>query len=125
MGITIITDSGSDIKQETAAKWGIRVLPLMVRFGEEEFLDDVTLTADQMYERMIRTGELPRTGQVPPYRGDEEGARRDPRRGQISPLTFQPFSFLKRSSRAASSVFICPSVPIVMRSQSPVIGPGK
>ena len=67
MGITIITDSGSDIKQETAAKWGIRVLPLMVRFGEEEFLDDVTLTADQMYERMIRTGELPRTGQVPPY----------------------------------------------------------
>ena len=35
MGITIITDSGSDIKQKTAAKWGIRVLPLMVRFGEE------------------------------------------------------------------------------------------
>ena len=67
MGITIITDSGSDIKQETAGKWGVRVLPLMVRFGDEEFLDDVTLTADQMYERMIRTGELPRTGQVPPY----------------------------------------------------------
>lgn len=67
MGITIITDSGSDIKQETARKWGIRVLPLMVRFGDEEFLDDVTLTADQMYRRMIESGELPKTGQVPPY----------------------------------------------------------
>ena len=43
MGITIITDSGSDIKQEIAKKWGIRVLPLTVRFGDEEFLDDVTL----------------------------------------------------------------------------------
>ena len=67
MGITIITDSGSDIKQETAGKWGVRVLPLMVRFGDEEFLDDVTLTADQMYRRMIESGELPKTGQVPPY----------------------------------------------------------
>ena len=67
MGITIITDSGSDIKQETAGKWGVRVLPLMVRFGDEEFLDDVTLTADQMYKRMIETGELPKTSQVPPY----------------------------------------------------------
>ena len=67
MGITIITDSGSDIKQEIAKKWGIRVLPLTVRFGDEEFLDDVTLTADQMYKRMIETGELPKTSQVPPY----------------------------------------------------------
>lgn len=67
MGITIITDSGSDIKQDTAKKWGIKVLPLMVRFGDEEFLDDLTLTADDMYRRMINTGELPKTSQVPPY----------------------------------------------------------
>ena len=67
MGITIITDSGSDIKQEIARKWGIRVLPLPVSFGEEEFLDDVTLTANQLYLRMITTGELPKTSQVPPY----------------------------------------------------------
>ena len=67
MGIRIITDSGSDIRQATAAKWGITVLPLSVRFGEEEFLDDVTLTADELYTRMIETGELPGTSQVPPY----------------------------------------------------------
>ena len=67
MAIRIITDSGSDIKQETARKWGIQVLPLSVRFGDEEYLDDVTLTADQLYRRMIDTGELPKTSQVPPY----------------------------------------------------------
>lgn len=67
MAIRIITDSGSDIKQETAKKWGIQVLPLTVRFGYEEYLDDITLTADQLYTRMIRTGEIPKTSQVPPY----------------------------------------------------------
>ncbi len=67
MGIRIITDSGSDIRQETAAKWGITVLPLTVRFGDEEFLDDVTLSADELYRRMGEAGELPKTSQVPPY----------------------------------------------------------
>ena len=64
MGIRIITDSGSDIKQETAKDWGIRVLPMPVWFGKEEYLDDVTLTADELYMRMVDTGELPRTKAV-------------------------------------------------------------
>jgi fatty acid-binding protein DegV len=43
MGIRILTDSASDISQETAEKWGIKVIPLKVRFGEEEYLDGKTL----------------------------------------------------------------------------------
>ena len=66
MAIRIITDSGSDITQDTADRWGIRVLPLSVRFGEEEYLDDVTLTSDDMYARMIDTGEIPKTSQISP-----------------------------------------------------------
>ena len=71
MGIRIMTDSGSDIRQKTADKWGITVLPLTVRFGDEEYFDDVTLTADDLYTRMINTGELPKTSQVPPSRYEE------------------------------------------------------
>lgn len=67
MGIKIITDSGSDIRQELARKWGVTVLPLSIRFGEEEFLDDITLKADDLYRRMIETGEIPKTSQVPPF----------------------------------------------------------
>ena len=67
MGVRIITDSGSDIRQETAKKWGVTVLPLSIRFGEEEFLDDVTITSDELYTRMIETGEIPQTSQVPPF----------------------------------------------------------
>ncbi|MDO5456035.1 MAG: DegV family protein [Eubacteriales bacterium] len=66
MAIRIITDSGSDITQSTAGRWGIRVLPLSVRFGDEEYEDDVTLKADDMYLRMIDTGEIPKTSQVSP-----------------------------------------------------------
>ena len=38
MSVRIITDSASDISQEWAKDWNITVLPLKVRFGEEEFL---------------------------------------------------------------------------------------
>ena len=43
MGFRIITDSASDLPQETAARWGVTVMPLHIRFGEEEYLDGVTL----------------------------------------------------------------------------------
>ena len=67
MAIRIMTDSGSDISQATAKRWGIHVFALPVRFGNEEFLDDVTLSADGLYRRMIDTGEIPRTSRVPSY----------------------------------------------------------
>ena len=75
MSIRIITDSGSDIDQKTAARWGVKVLPLTVRFGDEEFKDGITLSADDMYNRMIENGEIPKTSQVPPF--DYEAAFRE------------------------------------------------
>ena len=44
--IKIIVDSGCDISQEKAKKLGIKVLPLEVAFGEERYLDGVTLTGE-------------------------------------------------------------------------------
>ncbi len=67
MAIRIITDSGSDIKQKEARRWNVRVLPLTVRFGDEEFRDDIDLKADEMYARMEEKGEIPQTSQVPPF----------------------------------------------------------
>ncbi len=67
MAVRIVTDSASDISQERAAKWGITVLPLTVRFGDEEFLDGVTLTGQQFYHKLIETDEVPKTSQVTPY----------------------------------------------------------
>lgn len=67
MGIRIIADSASDISQELAKEWNITVLPLKVRFGEEEFLDGVTLSNRAFYERLIETDEIPKTSQITPF----------------------------------------------------------
>ncbi len=67
MAIRIITDSASDISQELAKKWDITVIPLTVRFGEEEYLDGVTLSGSDFYKKLIETDEIPKTSQIPPY----------------------------------------------------------
>ena len=67
MSVRIITDSASDISQEWAKEWKITVLPLKVRFGEEEFLDGVTLSNREFYERLIETDEIPKTSQITPF----------------------------------------------------------
>ncbi len=72
MSIKIIADSACDIPQETAQKWGIRVIPLKVRFGDNEFLDGVTLSNKEFYEKLIETDELPKTSQIPPAEYAEE-----------------------------------------------------
>ena len=67
MSIRIIADSASDISQELAKEWNITVPPLKVRFGEEEFLDGVTLSNREFYERLIETDEIPKTSQITPF----------------------------------------------------------
>lgn len=67
MAIRIVTDSASDISQELAKKWDITVIPLNVRFGDEEFLDGVTLSGHDFYKKLVETDEIPKTSQISPY----------------------------------------------------------
>ncbi len=67
MGVQIITDSSSDVSQERAKEWGITVIPLKIRFGEEEFEDGVTLSNREFYEKLVETDEIPKSSQIPPF----------------------------------------------------------
>ncbi|MDE5747127.1 MAG: DegV family protein [Acetatifactor sp.] len=69
MSIRIVTDSASDIPQET--REDLTVLPMHVYFGEKEFLDGVNLSHRQFYELLIESEELPKTSQIPPYEFEE------------------------------------------------------
>ena len=60
MSIKIVVDSISDMPSELITKYGINVMPLIVRFGENEYKDGVDLTADKFYER-VAAGEWPAT----------------------------------------------------------------
>lgn len=45
----------------------IELLPITVTFGEEEFIDGVTMSPLEFYEKLIESDEMPRTSQITPY----------------------------------------------------------
>lgn len=57
--IALLTDSCADIPQDLREKYDIYVVPLKVRFGDEEYLDGVTIQPKEVYER--QKTELPQT----------------------------------------------------------------
>lgn len=71
MSVRIITDSASDISQDEAKRLGIVVIPLVFRFGNEEFYDGVTMSNLDFYKRLESEENLPKTSQITPYRYTE------------------------------------------------------
>ena len=69
--IKILVDSACDLEQSDAEALGVSLLPLQIRFGEEEFLDGVTLSHREFFEKLIETSELPKTSQINEYRFEE------------------------------------------------------
>jgi len=51
--VAIVTDSTADFPPGAAAAAGLRVVPLFVRFGSEEFRVGVDLTTEQFWARML------------------------------------------------------------------------
>lgn len=66
--IKIITDSTADLPQELYDKYDIEVLPVVINFGEESYLDRVDINAEMLLNRMKTEKELPTTGQIIPNR---------------------------------------------------------
>lgn len=64
MSVKIIVDSTVDLTPDVKAQ--VKIVPLSVRFGDQEFQDGVTITADKFYEMLVRSEELPTTSQPTP-----------------------------------------------------------
>ncbi len=64
--IRLITDSAADLSPELRHQYDIEVLPLIVRFDEESYLDGVDMTAEQFYPRLSAAETLPTTSQLNP-----------------------------------------------------------
>jgi DegV family protein with EDD domain len=65
-GIAIVTDSACDLTADEVAEHGVRVVPLSIRFGEEEFVDGVDLTAEEFYDKLVTVDVLPETAAPAP-----------------------------------------------------------
>ena len=65
-GVHIVTDSACDLTDELVAAHHIEVVPLTIRFGEEEFEDRRQLTPESFWERCVGKGALPETAAPSP-----------------------------------------------------------
>ncbi len=73
--IKIVTDSTCDLPQHYRERHRITVVPIIIRFGQETFLDDVTIDSATFYRRIQESGQLPKTSQPAP--GDFEKVYRE------------------------------------------------
>lgn len=64
--IRIITDSASDISQ-SEAKIRNYGNSFKVRFNNIEYIDDVTITNEEFFNRLVESDELPKTSQLTPF----------------------------------------------------------
>jgi DegV family protein with EDD domain len=69
--VRIITDSACDLPQSIVDELGIEVVPLFIRFGNDELVDREQLTTSQFWARCETETDLPSTAAPSPGRFEE------------------------------------------------------
>ena len=69
--IKIISDSTIDLPLDVIRENDIEVMPLLINFGQDSYLDGVEITPKEMIERINRENVLPTTAQITPVRFEE------------------------------------------------------
>lgn len=67
MAIRFIIDAGSDLTQAQAQAMGVTLIPMTIRFGEEEFRSGVDISNEEFYSKLAAAKDLPTTSQPTPY----------------------------------------------------------
>jgi DegV family protein with EDD domain len=74
MGVRVVTDSACDLPDDLIERNGIEVVPLTIRFGNEELIDRKELSTDEFWRRLADSDVLPETSA--PSAGAFEGTFR-------------------------------------------------
>ncbi len=70
--IKIITDSAADLSKEMVQKYDVEVVPFTIVFPDgSEYLEQVDITYDEFYDKLVKSEELPTTSQVTAYQFEE------------------------------------------------------
>lgn len=67
MSVKIITDSAADLTAEYAEAHAVTVIAMTTIFGETEYVEGVTITHHEFYEKLIEDDTLPKTSQLAPH----------------------------------------------------------
>jgi len=63
----LIVDSASDIPLSYANEHGLIYMPIKVQIDETDYLDNVTITPEEFYEKLAASKKLPVTSLLTPY----------------------------------------------------------
>ena len=59
--VKILSDSTCDLSKELTERYNIEIIPLYVRLGNDEYLDGVNITPDELYKWSDAHGTTPKT----------------------------------------------------------------
>lgn len=62
--IALLTDSTCDLNEKILDDYQIHMLPINIQFGENHYLDKVTIKPDQFYQLLDQRPDFPKTAQI-------------------------------------------------------------
>ena len=62
--IAVVTDSTCDLDEKIFEKYQIHMLPININFGENHYLDKVTIKPNQFYQLLDTYPDFPTTAQI-------------------------------------------------------------
>lgn len=65
MSVKIVVDSTANLLEEDRQR--VEIVPMTVHFGKTEYVDGVTISAEEFYRKLVSSRELPHTSQATPY----------------------------------------------------------
>ena len=71
MSVKIVVDSACDLTKQRADALDLTFLSLKTIFGGEEYSDGITMSHREFYEKLIESGDMPSTSQIPPHDFEE------------------------------------------------------
>jgi DegV family protein with EDD domain len=126
VGVRVVTDSSCDLPRSLVEAYGIEVVPLTIRFGDEELVDRDELDAADFWTRLRSSEALPETSA--PSAGAFEARFRDlVQRGASGIISINLSSRLSATMQAAQVAANvvrddCPTVVIDSRTVSMGLG---
>jgi DegV family protein with EDD domain len=64
--VAVVVDSGADIPDDLAERYGIHVVPVRIHFATHSYLDKVSMTPGEFYRELVTNPTHPKTSQPPP-----------------------------------------------------------
>jgi DegV family protein with EDD domain len=126
VSVRIVTDSASDLPEALTTELGIIVVPLSIRFGDEEFTDRLELSVEEFWRRSQASPVLPSTAAPSP--GAFEQAYRDLLAGGATSIVVVALSgelsATKQSAELAARAVADGITVTVVDSRSVTVGQG-